>query len=84
MNLVIMIENLREAEKRNERETGKEKRIGPEIETEREIVVMGRRKGITTEIIDIATEKIGKGKGVEIEIGMMVILTEVVTVTATG
>lgn len=82
MNLVIMIENLREAEKRNERETGKEKRIGPEIETEREIVVMGRRKGITTEIIDIATEKIGKGKGVEI--GMMVILTEVVTVTATG
>ena len=84
MNLVIMIENLQEAEKRNERETGKEKRIGPEIETEREIVVMGRRKGITTEIIDIATEKIGKGKGVEIEIGMMVILTEVVTVTATG
>lgn len=82
MNLVIMIENLREAEKRNERETGKEKRIGPEIETEREIVVMGRRKGITTEIIDIATERIGKGKGVEI--GMMVILTEVVTVTATG
>lgn len=82
MNLVIMIENLREAEKRNERETGKEKRIGPEIEieTEREIVVMGRRKGITTEIIDIATEKIGKG----VEIGMMVILTEVVTVTATG
>jgi len=74
-----MIENLREAEKRNERETGKEKRIGPEIETEREIVVTGRRKGITTEIIDIATEKIGKGNGVEI--GMMVILTEVVTVT---
>jgi hypothetical protein len=73
-----MIENLREAEKRNERKIGKEKRRGTEIETAREIVVMGRRKGITTaEIIDIETERIGKGIGV----GMMVILTEVVTVT---
>jgi hypothetical protein len=77
-----MIENLREAEKRNERKIGKEKRRGTEIETAREIVVMGRRKGITVaEIIDIATERIGKGIGVGIEIGMMVILTEVVTVT---
>jgi hypothetical protein len=77
-----MIENLREAEKRNERKIGKEKRRGTEIETAREIVVMGRRKGITTaEIIDIETERIGKGIGVGIEIGMMVILTEVVTVT---
>jgi hypothetical protein len=77
-----MIENLREAEKRNERKIGKEKRRDTEIETAREIVVMGRRKGITTaEIIDIETERIGKGIGVGIEIGMMVILTEVVTVT---
>jgi hypothetical protein len=82
MNLVIMIENLREAEKRNEIKIGKEKRRGTEIETAREIVVMRRRKEITTaEIIDIATERIGKGIGVGIEIGMMVILTEVVTVT---
>jgi hypothetical protein len=82
MNLVIMIENLREAEKRNERKIGKEKRRDTEIETAREIVVMGRRKGITTaEIIDIETERIGKGIGIGIEIGMMVILTEVVTVT---
>jgi hypothetical protein len=73
-----MIENLREAEKRNERKIGKEKRRDTEIETARETVVMGRRKGITVaEIIDIATERIGKGIGV----GMMVILTEVVTVT---
>ncbi|PNY15014.1 splicing factor U2af large subunit B-like protein [Trifolium pratense] len=82
MNLVIMIENLREAEKRSERKIGKEKRRGTEIETAREIVVMGRRKGITTaEIIDIATEKMAEGIGVGIETGMMVILTEVVTVT---
>jgi threonyl-tRNA synthetase len=75
-----MIENLREAEKRKERKIGKEKRRDTEIETAREIVAMWRRKGITiAEIIDIATERIGKGIGVGIEIGMMVILTEVVT-----
>lgn len=87
-----MIENLQEAEKRNETKKGKERRTGGEIGTETEIE-MGRRKEITTTEIDTGIGiEIGRGrKGVEIEmvIGrngveiemVMMIITEAGTMT---